>query len=131
MAYPEEKRTIVSLFTDVFAETTELFQAEINLVRSEIRQSVGRVANSGTLIGAGAIGALAALFLLLQAVVSWLVIAGLPERWGYSIVGILVGAVAAGLLSKGINNLKASKVMPERTLEQLKADFATVKEHVQ
>jgi hypothetical protein len=68
MAYPEEKRTIVSLFTDVFAETTELFQAEINLVRSEIRQSVGRVANSGTLIGAGAIGALAALFLLLQAV---------------------------------------------------------------
>jgi hypothetical protein len=131
MAYPEEKRTIVSLFTDVFAETTELFQAEINLVRSEIRQSVGRVANSGTLIGAGAIGALAALFLLLQAVVSWLVIAGLPERWGYSIVGILVGGVAAGLLSKGINNLKASKVMPERTLEQLKADFATVKEHVQ
>ena len=131
MAYPEEKRTIVSLFTDVFAETTELFQAEINLVRSEIRQSVGRVANSGTLIGAGAIGALAALFLLLQAVVSWLVIAGLPEQWGYSIVSILVGGVAAALLSKGINNLKASKVMPERTLEQLKADFATVKEHVQ
>jgi hypothetical protein len=131
MAYPEEKRTIVSLFTDVFAETTELFQAEINLVRSEIRQSVGRVANSGTLIGAGAIGALAALFLLLQAVVSWLVIAGLPEQWGYSIVGILVAGVAAAVLSKGINNLKASKVMPERTLEQLKADFATVKEHVQ
>jgi hypothetical protein len=131
MAYPEEKRTIVSLFTDVFAETTELFQAEINLVRSEIRQSVGRVANSGTLIGAGAIGALAALFLLLQAVVSWLVIAGLPEQWGYLIVGILVAGVAAAVLSKGINNLKASKVMPERTLEQLKADFATVKEHVQ
>ena len=131
MAYPEEKRTIVSLFTDVFAETTELFQAEINLVRSEIRQSVGRVANSGTLIGAGAIGAFAALFLLLQAVVSWLVIAGLPEQWGYSIVGILVGGAAAALLSKGINNLKASKVMPERTREQLKADFATVKEHIQ
>jgi hypothetical protein len=131
MAYPEEKRTIVSLFTDVFAETTELFQAEINLVRSEIRQSVGRVANSGTLIGAGAIAALAALFLLLQAVVSWLVIAGMPEQWGYSIVGILVAGVAAVVLSKGINNLKASNVMPERTLEQLKADFATVKEHVQ
>jgi hypothetical protein len=68
---------------------------------------------------------------LLQAVVSWLVIAGLPEQWGYSIVGILVAGVAAAVLSKGINNLKASKVMPERTLEQLKADFATVKEHVQ
>ena len=131
MAYHEEKRTIANLFTDVIAETTELFQAEIHLIRTEIRQSVSRVANSGTLIGAGVIAALAALFLLLQAVVAWLAIAGLPEQWGYTIVGVLVGAAAAGLLINGINNLTAAKIMPERTIEQLKADFATVKEHVQ
>ena len=131
MAYHEEKRTIVNLFTDVIAETTELFQAEIHLIRTEIRQSVSRVANSGTLIGAGVVAALAALFLLLQAVVAWLAIAGLPEQWGYTIVGVLVGAAAAGLLIKGINNLTAAKIMPERSIEQLKADFATIKEHVQ
>ena len=130
MAYHEEKRTIVNLFTDVIAETTELFQAEIRLVRAEIKQSVNRVANSGTLIGAGVIAALAAVFLLLQAVVTWLAIAGLPEQWGYTIVGALVGAAAAGLLISGINNLRAAKIVPERTIEQLKADFATVKEHV-
>jgi hypothetical protein len=131
MPYHEEKRTIVNLFTDVIAETTELFQAEIHLIRTEIRQSVNRVANSGTLIGAGVIAALAALFLLLQAVVAWLAIAGLPEQWGYTIVGVLVGAAAAGLLINGINSLTAAKIMPERTIERLKADFATVKEHVQ
>jgi Putative Actinobacterial Holin-X, holin superfamily III len=131
MAYHEEKRTIVNLFTDVIAGMTELFQAEIHLIRTEIRQSVSRVANSGTLIGAGVVAALAALFLLLHAVVAWLAIAGLPQQWGYTIVGVLVGAAAAGLLIKGINNLRAAKIMPERTIEQLKADFATVKEHVQ
>jgi uncharacterized membrane-anchored protein YhcB (DUF1043 family) len=68
---------------------------------------------------------------LLQAVVAWLAFAGLPERWGYTIVGVVIGVLAAGLLLKGIDNLKATKVVPERTIEQLKADFATVKEHVQ
>jgi Putative Actinobacterial Holin-X, holin superfamily III len=131
MAYHEEKRTIATLFTDVIAETTELFRAEIHLIRAEIRQSADRLANSGTLIGVGAIAALAALFLLLQAVVAWLAFAGLPERWGYTIVGVVIGVLAAGLLVKGIDNLKATKVVPERTIEQLKADFATVKEHVQ
>jgi hypothetical protein len=131
MVYHEEKRTIASLFTDVISETTELFRAEIHLIRAEIRQSADRLVNSGTLIGAGAIAALATLFLLLQAVVAWLVFAGLPERWGYTIVCMVIGVFAAGLLVKGIDNLKATKVVPERTIEQLKADFATVKEHVQ
>jgi hypothetical protein len=131
MAYHEEKRTIASLFTDVIAETTELFRAEIHLIRAEIRQSADRLAHSGTLIGAGTIAALATLFLLLQAVVAWLAFAGVPERWGYTIVCVVIGVLAAGLLLKGIDNLKVTKVVPERTIEQLKADFATVKEHVQ
>ena len=131
MVYHEEKRTIASLFTDVIAETTELLRAEIHLIRAEIRQSADRLVNSGTLIGAGAIAALAAVFLLLQAVVAWLAFAGLPERWGYTIVCVVIAVFAAGLLVKGIDNLKATKVVPERTIEQLKADFATVKEHAQ
>ena len=131
MTYHEEKRTIGNLLTDVIAETTELFRVEIHLIRAEIRQSANRLADSGTFIGAGAIAALATLFLLLQAVVGWLAFAGVPERWGYTIVCVVIGALAAGLLLKGIDNLKATKFVPERTIEQLKADFATVKEHVQ
>jgi len=131
MIHPEEKRTIVGLFTDVIAETTELFRAELHLIRAEIKQSVSSLASSGTLIGAGAIAACATLFLLLQAVVAWLAFAGLPERWGYTIVCVVIGVFAAGLLLKGIDSLKATKVVPERTIEQFKADFATVKEHVQ
>jgi len=46
-------------------------------------------------------------------------------------VCVVIGVFAAAVLLKGIDSLKATKVVPERTIEQFKADFATVKEHVQ
>src|SRR4030095_9962536 len=125
MIHPEEKRTIVGLFTDVIAETTELFRAELHLIRAEIKQSVSSLASSGTLIGAGAIAACATLFLLLQAVVAWLAFAGLPERWGYTIVCVVIGVFAAGLLLKGNDKIKPTKVRPDPPLEQFKGDLAT------
>jgi len=130
MAYTDDRRSIVNLITDVIADMTALFQTEIRLARAEIDEKVNRIASSGTLIGAGVVAALAALFLLLQAIVSWLVIAGLPQQWAYLIVGICVAALAAGLLMKGINNLKSTRLVPDRTIDQLKADYLTVKEHV-
>lgn len=129
MAYSEDKRTIVNLLADVVAETTELLRSEIRLLRAETRESAHRLLNSGTLIGVGAIAALAALFLLLQAIVGWLALAGLPVQWGYTIVGAVAGIVAFAVLRKGIDDLRAAKVVPEQTLGQLKADVAAVKEH--
>jgi hypothetical protein len=131
MAHQDEKRTIVNLFADVIGDAVHLFQTEIRLIRAEINEKIGRLANGGTLVGAGAVAAMAAVFLLLQAIVRWLAVAGLPEEWGYLLVGIVVAAIAAALLMSGINRIKSTNLMPDRTLDQLKADFATVKEHVQ
>jgi hypothetical protein len=131
MVHQDDKRTIVNLFTDVIADTVHLFQTEIRLIRAEINEKIARIANGGTLVAAGALAALAAVFLLLQDIVRWLAVAGLPDQWGYLVVGIVVAAIAAGLLVGGINRIKSTNLMPDRTLDQLKADFATVKEHVQ
>jgi len=131
MVHQDDKRTIVNLFTDVVGDAVHLFQTEIRLIRTEINEKFARLANGSTLIGAGAVAALAAVFLLLQAIVRWLAVAGLPDQWGYLLVGIVVAAAAAGLLIGGINRIKSTNLMPDRTLDQLKADFATVKEHVQ
>src|SRR5437879_997392 len=131
MVHNDDKRTIVNLFTDVVGDAVHLFQTEIRLIRTEINEKFSRLANGGTLVGAGAVAALAAVFLLLPAVVRWLAVAGLRDQWGYLVVGIVVAAAAAGLLVGGINRIKSTKLMPDRTLDQLKADFATVKEHVQ
>jgi Putative Actinobacterial Holin-X, holin superfamily III len=130
MANTDERRTIVNLLTDVISEVTELFQTELRLIRAEINDKVSRVANSGTLIASGAVAALAAVFLILQAIVSWLAVAGIPQQWGYLVVGVLVAILSAVLVSRGLNALRATSLVPNRTIDQLKSDFATVKEHV-
>src|SRR5437667_10378017 len=131
MVHHDDKRTIVNLFADVIGDAVHLFQTEIRLIRAEINEKFARLADGGTLVGAGAVAALAAVFLLIQAIVRWLAVAGLPDQWGYLLVGIVVAARAGGLLIGGVNRIKSTNLMPDRTLDQLKADFATVKEHVQ
>jgi hypothetical protein len=126
----QSTRPLGSLFTDVVSELTHLFQTEIRLVRAEMNDKVSRVANSGALIGAGAVIMLPAVFILLLAAVRWLAVAGLPEQWGLLLVGIVVALIGAGLLMKGINNLKGSALVPNRTIEQVRADVSLAKEHV-
>ena len=72
MAARDLARPLASLFTDLISEVTQLFQAEIRLVRAEMNEKVSRVANSGALIGAGAVVMLPAVFILLLAIVRWL-----------------------------------------------------------
>jgi hypothetical protein len=81
--------------------------------------------------GAGLVCVLAGLLFILQSVVSWLEVAGLPDEWGYLLVGLAVGIIGAVLLGKGINALKESSVVPDRAVSQVRADLATVKEHIQ
>jgi hypothetical protein len=130
MAAHDSTRPLASLFTDLISEVTQLFQAEIRLVRAEMNEKVSRVANSGALIGAGAVVMLPAVFILLLAIVRWLEVAGLSEQWGLLIVGVVVAALGALLLMKGLNNLKGSALVPQRTIEQVQADFSVAREHV-
>jgi mannose/fructose/N-acetylgalactosamine-specific phosphotransferase system component IIC len=130
MALHESSRPLGSLFTDVVSEVTHLFQTEMRLVRAEMNEKVSRVANSGALIGAGAVVMIPAVFILLLAIVRWLVVAGLPEQWGLTIVGAVIAIVGAALLMKGINNLKGPALVPDRTIRQVRADVSLAKEHV-
>jgi len=126
----ETNRSLVQLITDVMNEFATLFQTEIQLVRVELSEKASRLAGSGTMIGAGAIAAVVALVLLLQAVVKWLAIAGIPEEWGLLLVGVIVAALGVALLMKGINDAKTTRLFPERTMHHVRADIVTVKEHV-
>jgi Putative Actinobacterial Holin-X, holin superfamily III len=130
MASHESSRPLGSLFTDVVSEVTHLFQTEIRLVRAEMNEKVSRVANSGALIGAGAIVMIPAVFILLLAIVRWLAVAGLPEQWGLTIVGAVIAIAGGAMLMKGINNLKGPALMPDRTIRQVRADVSLAKEHV-
>jgi len=130
MAVAEDTRPLMRIVADVLNDFASLFQAEIRLMRTEMNEKVSRLVNSGTLIAIGAIGLIAALFLLLQALVKWLAIAGLPEEWGLLLVGVAIAIIAAALLMKGVDTLRKTALMPERSLRQMQADLTTIKEHV-
>jgi hypothetical protein len=68
--------------------------------------------------------------MLLHAIVRWLAVAGLPDQWGYLLVGLIAGGAGIAVLMSGINRIKETNLVPDRTIRQARDDFATVKEHV-
>jgi hypothetical protein len=130
MTYHDQPRNIAQLLADVFGQFTQLFQSEIRLAKAEISDTIAQAGNAGVMIGAGAVALLVALFLLLQSLVLWLAVAGLPERWGYLLVGVLIAAAGVAVLLVGIGRAKAVTLVPNRTIDQVSADIATVKEQI-
>jgi len=126
----DSSRPVVSLMTQVVSDLAFLVQTEIKLARAELSEKVARITNSGIFMGIAAVLALVGLFILLLGVVRWLEVAGLPDRWGYLLVGGVSLAIAAALGMKAANNLKGSALVPARTMEQLRADYTVAKEHV-
>ena len=130
MSYVSQERSLVELFTAILREVTQIFQSETRLLRAEINGKISDITGSATLIGAGAVALLAALFMLLHAIVRWLAVAGLPEEWGYLIVGLVAGGVGVAVMMSGVSRIKQTTLVPDRTIRQARDDFATVKEHV-
>src|SRR4051794_24114040 len=130
MSTRNSSRPLASVLTEVVSEVAYLIQTEIRLARAEVSEKIARAADGGKLIGAGAVLLLASLFLLLTAIVRFLVLAGIPDHWGFLIVGVIVAIAGVVLLMKGSNDLKGSALVPKRTIDQVRADISVVKEQV-
>jgi len=131
MANRETEHPVTSLVTSVINEITHLLQTEFRLARAEVGEKIAQLTNGGILLGAGAVILLPGLTLLGFAIVHWLVVAGVSMEWAFTIVALVVLAIGAGLLFAGINALKASSLVPERTIDQVRADFSIAKEQAQ
>jgi uncharacterized membrane protein YqjE len=116
--------------TRVVSDLAYLLQTEIRLARAEIGEKLGRAANGGMLIGIGAVVLLPGIFVLLLAVVRWLEVAGMPQEWGMLLVGAVTVAIGVALALWGANGVKGSALMPDRTIEQVRADISVAKEQV-
>jgi acyl-coenzyme A thioesterase PaaI-like protein len=125
-----DDRSLKDLFADLSNSITTLFRKEIQLVRAETSEKVAQVGIALGSIAGGAILALAALIVLLQAVVIGLTEVGIPAGWASLIVGLVVAIVAYVLIQKGTSDLKASHLAPTRTVDSLKRDAQVAKEQV-
>ena len=123
-----DDRSFRELFGDLTNSVSTLFRKEIELARAETSEKIGQVAFAAGSIAGGAILALAALIVLLQALVIALTELGLAPGWSALIVGGVVAIIAFVLIYKGMNDLKASSLAPTRTVESLRRDAHIVKE---
>lgn len=125
------RRSTPQLLTDVLAQITALFRAELRLMRAEAGEKLAQMATGATLVGVAAAIMIAALVLLLQGLAAWLVTLGWQSHWAALLVGAIAAAIAAVLLMKAMNDLKAGNLKPDRTLHQLNKDLNVAKEQVQ
>ena len=123
-----DNRSITELLGDLSGNVSTLMRKEIQLARAETSEKINQATVAvGSILG-GAVLALAALIVLLQALVIALTNAGIPAGWSALIVGVIVAGIAYALIHKGTSDLKAGNLAPERTIDSLKQDAETLKE---
>lgn len=123
-------RSATSLLGDLAHQIPELFRKELKLFRAEIGEKTSQVfAAVGMLAGAIVI-ALVALNVLAAALVSAIAELGIEPGWAALIVGGGLAIIAFALTAKGVNDLKASNLAPDRTVDAVKSDARMAKEKV-
>ena len=132
---PEDRRSLIGLFSDLWRETSRLIHAEVELASVEISEKVSDLGSGlvamligGAVLFAGFLvllfAAAAAIYLLLQAQTEHALWAA-PAIVGAAVV--IAGAIA---IAKGRSEFKAANLKPERTLKSLQRDAQLVREHI-
>ncbi|MEV5953887.1 phage holin family protein [Streptomyces sp. NPDC051987] len=109
-------------------QLTELVRGELRLAQAELKEKGRHYGKGGGLFGgAGVVG-----FLMLQALVASAIAAlsvVLPVWAAGLIVTAVLGVIAAVLAGNGKKQIgQAAPPTPEQTVENVKADVATIKE---
>src|SRR5258705_11169148 len=127
MALAGNTRNVPELFTSVVGQLADLMRTEGQLARAEISEKMTLAATGLGLIVGGAILLMPALVVLLEAAVAALVDNGIAPYWAALLVGgacLLLGLI---LLLIGGRWLRASKLLPDKTIHQLQAEPATTR----
>jgi hypothetical protein len=124
MTYAAEnsRRSVPELFGSVFRQLAELMRTEGMLARSEMSEKMSHMGSGIGLLVGGAVLAMPALVILMEAAVAALVENGMAPYWASLLVGGISLLIGLMLLSLGANWLRGGNLMPERTLQQLQYD---------
>lgn len=129
MADPLDK-SAPSLIGDLVQNVTDLFRKEIQLLRAEMGEKATQAIVACGLILSGVVIALVALNVLTIALVAAIENLGIAPGWAALIVGVLYALIAFVLANKGLNDLKASRLAPEKTARALSRDAEMAKEKI-
>ncbi len=124
-------KSLPALLADLSRETVDLMRREIALARAEASEKIGNAKAAATSIGGGAVLALAAVVVLLQAAVNGLAMV-LPPEMAPWLAPLAVGVVALligwAMLKGGSAKLDGEHLKPERTMNSLRKDGALIQQ---
>ncbi|HEY8162187.1 MAG: phage holin family protein [Methylocystis sp.] len=126
----ETTRTIPEIVADVMRQASTLMRAEAGLARAEISESLDAVTSGLGMIIGGAMLIIPGLVLGLQACAAAVMAAGLADSWSLAIFGggaLIIGIVLAMV---GRQRMKASKLKPSKTIDELSRDVAMAKQQM-
>ena len=127
---PLDSKPVSELISDALQQLSRLVRSEVALARAEVTGKAKQVARGGAMLAAAAAFALPSLFILMMALAALLVELGLPASLSYLITAVVGFIITAVLAMVGIGRLKAEALVPNRTINQLHRDAATMKEHI-
>jgi hypothetical protein len=123
MTYADKtQRSVPELFSSVFRQMAELMRTEGMLARTEMSEKISHMGTGLGLLVGGAVLAMPALVILLEAAVAALVESGWAPYWASLLVGGLSLLLGLLLLSIGAAALRARNLVPDKTLQQLQLD---------
>lgn len=123
-------RSIPELSSDAVGQLAKLIGNEFELARAELSEKASQAGRAAAMIGAGAVIMISALVILLFAIASALIRAGLSDPIAYLITGAGAAIISAALIGIGLSRLSGDALKPAVTLEQVQRDKLAAKEMV-
>lgn len=111
-----------------FRQFTMLVQDELALAKAEISRNISRAGMGIAFIAIAALMGLVALNVFATALVGVLTASGLPIWLSAMIIGGVLLVIAVVLAMVGKSRLSPEALAPTQTIENVKKDFAEVKE---
>jgi len=121
-------RPITDIFRDLLTQLTALLRNERELAQAEISEKIDQAARGLALMVGGAVLLVPALVVLLGAAVAAIMQTGMEPSLAALIVGAAALVIGGVLVLIGRNSLKLNRLVPTRTIEQLRRD-ASVASH--
>lgn len=125
-ARSREDRSLGELFGELTREIGTLFRSEVTLAKTEMTQKAAQAGKDVGFLAAGGAVAYAGLLTLIAALVLGLA-TFLPAWVSALIVGLIVVAIGAFLVYRGISNLQHEDFAPQQTIDSLQEDATWAK----
>ncbi len=125
----KQDRSIGELFGELAGETATLVRQEVALAKVELTDKATRVGRDVGRLAVGGAIAYAALLAFLAAVI--ILLGSIVPLWAAAlVVAVLVGIIAAVMISNAMTALKQADLTPRQTVQTLKEDAEWAKQQV-